>query len=49
VAGDEEESKVEMLRSAYETADADGRNLIRTFAALSISKAEGIPTRRYNP
>ncbi|HXG58023.1 MAG TPA: hypothetical protein VNL91_03280, partial [Thermoanaerobaculia bacterium] len=49
VSADEEVSKIEMLRSAYESADDDGKKLIRTFAALSISKAEGIPTRRYNP
>jgi hypothetical protein len=41
--------KVSMLCRAYELGDADGRRLIRTFAALSISKAEGIPTRRYAP
>lgn len=49
VSADEELEKIEMLRSAYEGADEDGKKLIRTFAALSISKTEGIPTRRYNP
>ncbi len=49
VSADEEPSKVDMLRTSYEAADIDGRQLIRTFAALSISKAEGIPTRRYTP
>jgi hypothetical protein len=49
VSADEDESKVDMLCRAYETGDADGRKLIRTFAALSISKTEGIPTRRYEP
>ena len=46
---EEEPSKVDMLCRAYEAGDADGRKLIRTFAALSISKSEGVPTRRYSP
>ncbi|HEY0156348.1 MAG TPA: PilZ domain-containing protein [Thermoanaerobaculia bacterium] len=49
VSASEVPSKVAMLCRAYESGDADGRRLIRTFAALSISKSEGIPTRRYNP
>jgi predicted RNA-binding Zn ribbon-like protein len=49
VSADETPDKVEMLCRAYARGDADGRKLIRTFAALSISKAEGIPTRRYAP
>jgi hypothetical protein len=49
VSGDEHPSKIEMLCRAYEAGDADGRKLIRTFASLSISRAEGIPTRRYAP
>lgn len=49
VSAGELPSKIEMLCRAYERGDADGRRLIRTFAALSISKAEGIPTRRYAP
>jgi hypothetical protein len=42
-------SKIEMLCQTYEAGDAEGRQLIRTFASLSISKVEGIPTRRYAP
>ena len=49
IASSEPPSKVAMLCRAYELGDHDGRRLIRTFAALSISKAEGIPTRRYMP
>jgi hypothetical protein len=49
VSATELPSKVAMLCRAYENGDADGRRLIRTFAALSISKSEGIPTRRYSP
>ena len=49
VSADETPDKIDMLCRAYATGDADGRKLIRTFAALSISKSEGIPTRRYAP
>lgn len=49
ISKDESPQKVEMLCRAYERSDADGRKLIRTFASLSISRAEGIPTRRYAP
>lgn len=49
ISASETPTKVAMLCRAYESGDADGRRLIRTFAALSISKAEGIPTRRYAP
>lgn len=49
ISASELPSKVVMLCRAYESGDADGRRLIRTFAALSISKAEGVPTRRYTP
>jgi len=49
ISSSEPASKVAMLCRAYEIGDPDGRRLIRTFAALSISKSEGIPTRRYAP
>jgi hypothetical protein len=49
ISNAEPPQKVAMLCRAYEMGDTDGRRLIRTFAALSISKAEGIPTRRYAP
>lgn len=49
ISASESPAKVTMLCRAYETGDADGRRLIRTFASLSISKAEGVPTRRYTP
>jgi len=49
ISADEEPEQIERLCSAYERADLPGRKLIRTFAALSISRAEGIPTRRYTP
>jgi hypothetical protein len=49
ISATETASKAAMLCRAYESGDADGRRLIRTFAALSISKNEGVPTRRYTP
>ena len=49
ISTSEPPSKVAMLCRAYELGDPDGRRLIRTFAALSISQSEGIPTRRYAP
>lgn len=49
ISSTEPPSKVAMLCRAYELGDGDGRRLIRTFAALSISKSEGVPTRRYAP
>lgn len=49
ISADEHPDQIERLCSAYERADMPGRKLIRTFAALSISKSEGIPTRRYTP
>lgn len=49
ISASEAPAKATMLCRAYESGDADGRKLIRTFAALSISKTEGVPTRRYTP
>lgn len=49
ISASETAAKAAMLCRAYESGDADGRRLIRTFAALSISKSEGVPTRRYTP
>ena len=41
--------EVEMLRRSWEAADNGARKVIQTMAGLSISRAEGIPTRRYTP
>ena len=49
ISASETATKAAMLCRAYESGDPDGRRLIRTFAALSISKSEGVPTRRYTP
>jgi hypothetical protein len=40
---------IEMLRSTFATADASGRRMIQQMAEMSISRSEGIPTRRYEP
>jgi hypothetical protein len=42
-------SEVAMLRAAWEAGDGAARAVIQRMAALSISRAEGIPTRRYIP
>jgi len=43
--------EVSMLRSAFEHADkaSGGHDLIRRLAKLSISSAEGVPSRRFMP
>lgn len=38
-----------MLCDTYQKADEEGRRLTRILAELSINKAEGVPTRRYQP
>jgi hypothetical protein len=38
-----------LLCETYLASDAEGRKLIKLMAELSISKAEGVPTRRYSP
>ena len=40
---------IEMLCETWERTTDEGRRLLRMLADLSISKAEGIPTRRYVP
>lgn len=40
---------VELLCETWESTTLEGRRLTRMLAELSISKAEGIPTRRYVP
>ena len=40
---------VEILCRTWEHTTAEGRRLTKLLAELSISKAEGIPTRRYVP
>lgn len=40
---------VDLLCQTYQVMDDEGKKLTQTLAQLSISKAEGIPTRRYLP
>lgn len=40
---------VDMLCRTWENTTTEGRRLTRMLAELSVSKAEGIPTRRYVP
>jgi len=49
VSAEESRDHVQMLCDTFSNADDDGRQLIRMMAELSISKAEGVPTRRYVP
>ncbi len=49
ISAEEEPEEIDRLCNAYEVGDHEGRKLIRTLAAMSISKAEGVPTRRYTP
>ena len=49
ISAEEDRAQVEMLCQAFETSDSEGRKLIQTMAQMSISKSEGVPTRRYSP
>jgi hypothetical protein len=49
VSAFESDEQIAMLCETYEAGNADARKMIRTMAELSISKSEGIPTRRYEP
>lgn len=49
ISAEETRDQVAMLCETFLKADIDGRRLIQLMAELSISKAEGIPTRRYVP
>lgn len=49
ISAEESREHIQMLCEAFAAADTEGRRLIRTMAELSISKAEGIPTRKYVP
>ncbi len=49
ISAEEDRAHVEMLCNTFQNADEPGRKLIKMMAELSISQAEGIPTRRYTP
>ncbi len=40
---------IDLLCQTYQLTDEEGKKLTQTLAQLSISKAEGVPTRRYLP
>ncbi|HEX8619729.1 MAG TPA: hypothetical protein VF911_19260 [Thermoanaerobaculia bacterium] len=49
VAAEVEPQHIEMLCRTWETTTEEGRRLTRMLAELSLSKVEGVPTRRYVP
>lgn len=49
VSADVDPLHVELLCQTWEMTTPEGRRLTQMLAELSISKAEGIPTRRYVP
>ena len=49
ISAEETRDQIAMLCETFAKADSDGRKLIQLMAELSISKTEGIPTRRYIP
>ena len=49
ISANEDREHIEMLCHTFANSDEPGRKLIKMMAELSISKTEGIPTRRYNP
>jgi hypothetical protein len=49
ISADEDREHIEMLCQTFANSDEPGRKLIKMMAELSISKTEGVPTRRYTP
>ena len=49
VATTERKNDIDLLRSAYEIADPQMRNIIQKIAEITVSQSEGIPMRRYTP
>lgn len=49
ISSAESVEEVALLRMAWEEGDAAARDVIQRMAELSISRSEGIPTRRYMP
>jgi hypothetical protein len=49
IATTEGKNDINLLRSAYEIADPQMRQIIQKIAAITISHSEGIPMRRYTP
>lgn len=49
ISAEEDQDHIASLCETYLSSDGEGRKLIKIMSELSISKAEGIPTRRYSP
>lgn len=49
ISADVDANELDTLCRTWEACDAEGRRLTQILAQLSISKKEGIPTRRYFP
>jgi hypothetical protein len=49
ISAEEPPDHIALLCDTYASANNENRKLIKLMAELSISKAEGIPTRRYSP
>lgn len=49
ISAEEDRAQLEMLCQTFEASDSEGRKMIQTMAQMSISKSEGVPTRRYSP
>jgi hypothetical protein len=49
VSAETEPEHIELLCKTWEMTTPEGRRLTQMLASLSISKNEGIPTRRYEP
>ena len=49
VSAEVDPAHVEILCKTWETTTPEGRRLTQLLAELSVSKAEGVPTRRYIP
>ena len=49
ISAEVEPEHVDLLCRTWESTTAEGRRLTQMLAALSISRAEGVPVRRYVP
>ena len=49
ISADVDPRDVDLLCQTWQHCDAEGKRLTQILAQLSISKKEGIPTRRYEP
>src|SRR5438132_5314272 len=49
ISAEENRDHIDMLCHTFANSDEPGRKLIKMMAELSISRTEGVPTRRYTP